>query len=97
MNTNNNAPNMASLNTSYKPTYTTAEIDEAIEWFEKHKDQLPASMTVGSGITIPDLKLTVEQMLVHLRERVKNSNIYSGQFSLLLEIRERLKGGGLAE
>ena len=81
---------MATINSTYKPEYKPAEIDEAIEWFEKNKDQLPASLMLGSGISIPDVKHTVEQMVVHLRERVKNSNIYSGQFSLLLEIRKRV-------
>jgi hypothetical protein len=83
---------MASENTCYKPSFTNAEIDEAIAWFEKNMDQLPASMTIGSGITIPDLKLTVEEMIIHLRERAKENNTYCGQFSLLLEIRKRAMG-----
>jgi len=81
---------MATVNSTFKSGYKPAEINEAIEWFERNKDLLPASLSMGSGITIPDLKLTVEQMVVHLRERVKENNIYSGQFSLLLEIRKRV-------
>ncbi len=79
---------MATNNSTYKPQYTVAEIDEAFEWFSQNMDRLPATLKLSEGIEIPDVRQTVDRMLFHLHQRVKNNNIYSGQFSLLLEIRK---------
>ena len=80
---------MAAYNTLYKALYTSSEVEKCFEWFVENKDRLPASMSLDGGVNIPHLSMTVERMMNHLRHRAKNPN-YSGQFSLLLLIRDKL-------
>ena len=81
---------MALHNTFYKKTYTKTDVEECVEWFKQHVDSLPASLTLDSGFVIPNLPFTVQQMIVHLQHRVQGSTVYSGQFSYLLLIRDKL-------
>ena len=81
---------MAAHNTCYKKKFTQADIDECIEWFTQHKDELPASLRLDEGLNIPDLPFTVQQMIVHLKRKAKDSVVYAGQFSLLMLIRDKI-------
>lgn len=83
---------MAVKNTCYKKKFTKAEIDACIDWYAQHMDDLPTSLKLDGSIDIPDLSFTVQQMIVHLKERAKDSTVYSGQFSLLELIRSKVQG-----
>lgn len=88
---------MAAKNTCFKNTFSKAEIDACIDWFTQHEDALPASMLLDGGISIPNLPLTVRQMIVHLKDRVKDSAVYSGQFSLLELIRSKIQSSDIQD
>lgn len=82
---------MAAKNTSFKNKFSKAEIDACIDWYTLHMDALPPSMKLEGGIFIPDLPFTVQQMIVHLKDRAMDSAVYSGQFSLLELIRSKIQ------
>ena len=51
----------------FKPTYTKAEVEELVAWFEKN--EYPHSLEMGDGITIEDTEKTVRQLslsLIHI-------------------------------
>lgn len=79
------------LNAFFKKSYTSSEVDECFNWFQQHIDQLPATLSIEGGLIFPDLRNTVNQMMSHLKKRVKGSPVYNGQFSLLLLIRDKVQ------
>ena len=82
---------MAAKNTCFKKKYSKAEVEACIDWYSQHMDALPASIKLDGGLSIPDLPFMVQQMIVHLKERAKDSSVYSGQFSLLELIRSKIQ------
>ena len=76
---------------NYKKSYTEQEIEECYAWFEKNMGSLPKSLTLDKCMNIPELHFTVRQMMNKLQQQLKTKkNIFSGQFAILLYIKECL-------
>ena len=88
---------MAALNTHFKPQFTEQEREECFQWFEQHMNELPQTMLPIRSIRITDLPRTVRRMVDVLRKRMTNDHTFSGEFSFLLLIREKLREGGLVK
>lgn len=73
----------------YKNSFTQGEIDELLEWFKAHEDQLPESMQVAPGFFISELKKTVHYYYDLVQTHWQNP-IYSGQVYHLFKIRDIL-------
>lgn len=78
-------------NTFYKKQFTPKECEECFAWFDAHMEQLPPSFRVSPSIYISDLPSCVRAYVHKLRKQMGDNPNYSGQFSLLLLIRERLQ------
>ncbi|MBQ6433672.1 MAG: hypothetical protein IJJ94_06995 [Bacteroidaceae bacterium] len=78
-------------NNHFKPTYTPEEAEECFSWFEQHIDELPASLQLSPSMNIPDLRTTVSTFVHKLRQRMGSNPTYSGQFAVLLMIREHIQ------
>ncbi len=78
-------------NKHFKQQYTQEEVEECFRWFEQHTDQLPASLQLSPSMNIPDLRATVETYVHKLRLQMSGKPAYSGQFAVLLMIREHLQ------
>ena len=77
-------------NTLFKPTFTPEEAEECFSWFEQHLDELPASLQLSPSMNITDVRTTVETFIHKLRQQMGSKTIYSGQFAVLLMIREHI-------
>lgn len=78
-------------NTHFKKTYTAEEVQECFRWFDEHVDELPASLQLSPSMFIADLHTCVHQFVNKLRAQMESKPVYSGQFALLLMIREHLQ------
>ncbi len=78
-------------NNHFKQKYTPEETEECFQWFEQHADQLPASLQLSPSMNIPNLRATVEAFVHKLRQQMGSKTAYSGQFAVLLMIREHLR------
>lgn len=70
----------------FKPTYTKAEVEELVAWFEKN--EYPHSLEMGDGITIEDTEKTVRQ-LSHLALTQHENRNFCGPINLLFRIKEK--------
>ena len=77
-------------NTHFKEYYTSQEIEECFQWFEQHMDRLPDSLQLSPSTYFPRLRFSVDAMMQHLRNVMKNHRIYNGEFATLLFIREKV-------
>ncbi len=77
-------------NTQFKKGYTEQEIKECYAWFEQNMERLPQSLTLDKSMKIPNLHVTVPQMMHKLQHQLKRNSIFYGQFANLLYIKECL-------
>ena len=85
---------MAIVNTQFKANFSPQEREECFQWFERHMDELPQTMQSIRSIRIMNLPKTVRRMIEVLRKRMTGDHTFSGEFSLLLLIREKLIAEG---
>ena len=85
---------MAVVNTQYKPNFTPQEREECFQWFERHMDELPQTMQSIRSLRIMNLPRTVRRMIDVLRKRMTDDHTFSGEFSILLLIRQALIAEG---
>lgn len=78
-------------NTHFKNAYAREEVEACFEWFEQHRGELPAELTLSRSMHIPDLPACVDAFIHKLRPQMENKKIYAGQFAVLLMIKERLQ------
>ena len=78
-------------NTFYKKEVTAEEAEACFTWFEQHMDELPATFNLGKGMYIPDVKAMVTKNVHKLRLQMNENPTYSGQFSILVMLKERLQ------
>jgi hypothetical protein len=78
-------------NTFYKIQFTPEECEECYAWFEAHMQQLPPSFQLTPAMYIPDLPACVRMYVKKLRKQMRDNTSYSGQFSVLLMLRQRLQ------
>lgn len=81
---------MSIVNNQFKKAYTKQECDECFQWYERHFDELPPSLSSIRSMRIPDLPRTVSRLLDVLRRRMPAERVFNGEFSLLLLIRQHL-------
>ena len=81
-------------NRKYKKDYDEVFRDEHIQWFEERMDKLPESMHLDAAVYMPDLRLSVTNLIRTLR-RNKTNATFSGYMETLLKIREKLEAEGL--
>lgn len=78
-------------NKHYKPAFTQEEMEECFSWFEQHLDELPPSLQLSPSLNIPDLRTTATNLVHKLRQQMGSRPVYSGQFAVLLMIREHIQ------
>lgn len=81
---------MSVVNTQFKAKYTKQECKECFQWFERHFDELPQSLTSIRSMRFTNLPRTVRRMLNVLHNRMPEERIFNGEFSILLLIRQHL-------
>ncbi len=79
---------MEKTNQFYKSSYTGQEVQECFDWYSRNMEQLPKSFNLNKTLFFPDVKHTIQQMMNHLETRVKDSRVFSGQFAVLLQLRQ---------
>lgn len=82
------------LNKFYKKNFTQEECDKCFQWFEARMDKLPQQLEVQS-MKFYDLRYVVQRNVRILRRTMPDNPTYSGQFALLLMLREELMKQGL--
>ncbi|MBO4906877.1 MAG: hypothetical protein J5486_07575 [Bacteroidaceae bacterium] len=75
----------------FKPTYTTEERQECIEWFNQHMDKLPTKLRLNKSSVSHDLPYTVKRLILLQSHASADSSVYSGYTANLMLIRQRLR------
>lgn len=78
-------------NTFYKNEFTLEEREECYAWFEAHMHQLPPSFQLTPSMYIPNLPACVRMYIHKLKKQMRDNTNYSGLFSILLMLRQRLQ------
>lgn len=73
----------------YKKVYDPKEIQELIEWFEKHKDKLPESIYINKGTFVKDVRRTAA-MFKDIAEKVGDKKSYGGHIRQFFILREEI-------
>ena len=78
----------------FKEYYTREELNELVTWFDERMDRLPQQLVIDDTCTSSDLPKTV-RALCKLAGRQHLDVCFSGYFSQLFTIRERLQAHGM--
>ena len=78
----------------FKEYYTREELNELVTWFDERMDRLPQQLVIDDTCTSSDLPKTV-RALCKLAGRQHLDVCFSGYFSQLFTIRERLQAQGM--
>ncbi len=74
----------------YKKHYTDEEINDTIEWFKSHMDELPTSLQLDKATFIADLRKTVP-LYFDIATKHKDNPTYSAQLRHLFLMREAVE------
>ncbi len=74
----------------YKKHYTDEEINETVEWFKSHMDELPDSLQLDKATFIPDLRKTVP-LYFDIAAEHKDNATYAAQIRHLFLMREAVE------
>lgn len=81
----------------YKKEYTERDVEELKEWFEAHREELPASLQMDKATKIPDLPFTLGIYLENAAAHIGNPT-YDPAIYFLYRIRRKLmEDSGAAE
>ncbi len=74
----------------FKKHYTDEEINEVIQWFKEHSDNLPASLDMDKATHIPDFPSTVK-LYYDIALAHKDNPTYAAQIHHLFKMRDAIK------
>ena len=73
----------------YKKIYDPEEIQELIEWFEKHQDKFPDSIYINSGTFVKDVRHTAS-IFKDIAAKVGAKKFYGGHMRQFFTLREEI-------
>ena len=78
------------MHETFKRTYTKEEAQELIDWIDSTKPT--GEIDLGQGVFISDLEKFANQIR-HIAAEKYNNPTFSGQISLMMDVKERYKKG----
>ena len=73
----------------YKKIYEPEEIQELIEWFNKHMDEFPDSIYINGGTFVKDVRKTAS-MFQEITAKVGAKKTYGGHIRQFFTMREEI-------